>query len=149
MSSLSEQNNLGRYVAQRAFQLRMLIEGHFLRQNLSCSIRMVDGDFGDNSWLFEPGFAFHVNGAEFYLSIRGHISRFQSHNPQDIAQWIEGDVGLQTKMSDKDDIIAYEIGTSEEIIEQVLAICNSAALPYKSAQIDGFFQKRESIYPPR
>ena len=108
-------------------QLRMLIEGYFLSQGIPCSISVIDGDFGDNDWLFTPGFAVRAGGAEFYLTVRGHISRLQSYDPRDIARWIEDDVDLQTKMSNKDDIIAYRIGTPREIIDQVIRICNSAA----------------------
>jgi hypothetical protein len=128
MSIMSDQQ-MGQYVARRAFQLRVLIEGHFLQHGISCNVRVIDGDFGDNDWLFTPGFAFHTDSGEFYLTVRGHISRLQSHNPQDIARWIEDDVGLETKMSNKDDIIAYERGTSHEIITKVLELCDSAALP--------------------
>lgn len=120
---------MGQYVAARAFQLRMLIEGHFLNQGTSCTVNLIDGEFGDNDWLFTPGFTFCVGGATFHLTTRGHISRLKSDDPSDITRWIEGDAGLRTKMSNNDDIIAYENGTSKEIIDKVIGICNDAALP--------------------
>ena len=116
------------FVTQHAIQLRMLIEGHFLNQGIKLHIETIDGHFGDNDWLFSPGIAFRCGNDEFYLSARGHISRLQSKNPNDIARWIEDDVGIQAKLSNKDDIIAYPTGTSQSVIDQVLAICNSAAL---------------------
>ena len=118
---------IGQLIAARAMQLRMLIEGYFLNQGIPCSIRVIDGELGDNDWLFTPGYAFRAGGAEFYLTVRGHISRLQSYDPRDIARWIEDDVELQTTMSNKDDIIAYRVGTPREIIDQVIRICNSAA----------------------
>jgi len=120
---------MAQFVARRAMQLRMLIEGRFLNQGIELRVEMIDGHFGDNDWLFSPGFAFDCGSGKFYLSTRGHISRLQSKNPNDICRWIESDAHLQAKMSSKDDIIAYPTGTSQSIIDQVLDVCNSAALP--------------------
>ena len=117
------------FVTQRAIQLRMLIEGHFLNQGIKLHIETIDGHFGDNDWLFSPGIAFRCGNDVFYVSARGHISRLQSKNPNDIVRWIGDDVGIPAKLSNKDDIIAYPTGTSQGVIDQVLAICNSAALP--------------------
>ena len=119
---------LGQYVANRAMQLRLLIQGNFFRQGIELCIEVIDGHFGDNDWLFVPGFVFRCGNDVFYLSTRGHIARLQSYDPNDSMRWIESDVGLQARMSNKDDIIAYPTGTSQSIIDQVLAICNSAAL---------------------
>jgi len=124
----------GQYVSSRAMQLRGLIEGLFLRQGIKLQVEIIEGQFGENDWLFSPGFIFSGTIGVFYLSIRGHISRLLSDNPRDIARWIERDVGLQTKMSNKDDIIAYKIGMSMEIIDQVIDICNRALLPEERAE---------------
>ena len=121
---------IAQFLTQRCVQLRMLMEGHFLKQGLELKIWVLeDKDFGDNHWLFQPGYGFQCRKGTFYLSSRGHTSRFKSNNPLDIARWIENDVGLQTRMSYKDDIIAYQTGTPTELIDQVIDICNSAALP--------------------
>ena len=129
--SMTDQE-MGMYVARCAFQVRMLIEGHFLNQGVQLRIEVMDGYFNDENkdWLFAPGYAFHSGKGVFYLSLRGHISRLQSSNPYDIARWIESDAGLQAKLSKNDDIVAYETSTSKELIDQVLEICNSASLPH-------------------
>jgi hypothetical protein len=91
---------------------------------------LVDGHFKENDWLFTPGYIFIGGKGSFVLSLRGHISRFQSNNPIDIVRWIEQDEeDYQAILSEKDDIIAYKTSTPQETIYQVIAICNSAALP--------------------
>jgi len=120
---------IAKIVVRRGFQIRMLIEGHFLNQGIELKIWLIEGDFGDNDWLFQPGFGFQRGNDKFYLSFRGHTSRFMGNNPNDIVRWIEGDVGIQAKRSYKDDIIAYPAGTPLELVNQVVEICNSAALP--------------------
>ncbi|MGL6195865.1 MAG: tetratricopeptide repeat protein, partial [Thermoguttaceae bacterium] len=127
---MSEQE-IGNFLAHRSLQIRMLIEGMFLEQGIEVKIEVIDGHFGDNDWLFTSGYVFRCKSRndEFYLSMRGHIARIKSDNPRDIARWIEGDVGLQTKISNKADIIAYKTGTSQELINQVVNLCNTAVLP--------------------
>jgi len=106
-----------------------LILQHLSKQNIECNVRNFDGGYGDHDWLFEPSDIFSVGGAEFYVIMRAHISRLKGDNPRSIAKWIEKDAGLQVKMSNKDDIIAYGNGTSKEIIDQIFAICNHLMLP--------------------
>ena len=120
---------IAQVAAGRGVQLRMLVQTHCANRGLSFNVTVFDGQLGDNSWLFEPGYIFQCGGDTFVLSMRGHISRLMSKDPHDIARWIEGDTGLRTKISNRDDIIAYEAGTSVEIIDQILGICNSAAMP--------------------
>ena len=120
---------IAQFVARRAMQLRMLIEGYFLKQGVEFEIVMIDDRFGDNGWLFKPGYIFKCEKGEFYLSTRGHTSKFKSRDPSNIIGWIQDDVGIQARLSNKNDIIAYPAGTPKELIEQVLSICNSAAIP--------------------
>jgi len=126
---------IAQFISKRAFQLRILIEGHFLSQGLACNIEVIEGDFGDlgaNSWLFTPGYQF--SGGEigtFYLTVRGHISRLESHDPSEVAKWIMDDTDYTARLSQNGDIVAYRDGqAANAVIAQILAICNSADLPY-------------------
>ncbi len=66
---------------------------------------------------------------DFIVSARGHVARLNSHNPNDIICWIEKDVRIQAKLSERGDIVAYPISASREMIDQILAICNRAKFP--------------------
>ena len=92
---------------------------------------VFDGNLGEESWLFEQGWIFSDGNGRFFLSLRGHIL----DGAHDIARWIREDVGIQAKLSDKNDIVAYEIDTPEEVIKQVLSICNSAEEKAERAEI--------------
>ena len=121
---------IGNFTATRGIQLKLLIEGHFLGQNISCKSILFDGAFGDadKDWLFEPGYIFLIDDCRYILSLRDPISRLTSKDPNDIARWIMEDAGHVAVKSDNDDIIAFQRGASEEIIAQMLIICNSATL---------------------
>jgi hypothetical protein len=108
-NNMTSDNMIVQFLVKRGFQLRTLIAGHFLSQGIDLDIWVIDGAFGENEWLFSPGYGFRKkNGSDgFFLSTRGHTSRMQSHNPRDIVGWIQDDTRLIAVLSDKDDIIAY------------------------------------------
>ena len=66
------------------------------------------------------------------------IARLQSRSPHNIVRYI-GEMGLQVQTSYKDDIIAYQAGTSKELIDQVIEICNKTLLPGEAEE-----QKQEA-----
>jgi hypothetical protein len=127
---MANTTELGQFISARAIQLRTLLEGHFLTQGFSYQFSVYDGK-GEHDWLFIPGYEIEVENWRFILSLRGHMSRLMSSNPdaRDMVRWIEKDTDYYAVLSDKNDIIAYEISPPREIIDQVLAICNSAVLP--------------------
>ncbi|MDR0304917.1 MAG: hypothetical protein LBH98_09180 [Chitinispirillales bacterium] len=106
--------------------LQNLIEEYFLKQDSGyyCTFE-IDKRFGENSDLFFPGFVFRIKDDEFYISEYGYLLE----NPYEIASKIEENVGLQTRVSDKNDIVAYKIEASEEIVAKLIEICNSLVMP--------------------
>jgi hypothetical protein len=121
---------IGEFTTARSTKLMFLIVGHFAQEGIDCTWDVTDIRQQGREWLL--GFNYNIGRTHFYLSVRGHIARLKSSNPQNIARWIEDDDrSLSTKMSDHDDIIAYKPGMVDyNIIDTVLEICNSAVPPH-------------------
>jgi hypothetical protein len=123
---------IGEFVTARSTQLMFLIVGHFAKKGIDCTWDVTDIHQSHREWLL--GFNYKIKNRTtcFFLSVRGHIARLKSSSPSSIARYIEDDDrSLSTKISDHGDIIAYEPGSVDyNIIDTVLEICNSAALPH-------------------
>jgi len=129
----------------RFVQLRLALEGLFLEQGIQYKfIDIDDVDYRDDSNIdrIRPSEWFRVvltiivfdkktnERHIIYVTMHGHIARLKNQNPQGVVDRIESIFGdLYTKMSNKDDIIAYYRGTPSEIIELILGQCNAAAMP--------------------
>jgi len=123
-------------LTQRFIQLRLAIERYFLERGIQyefIDIDDVDNDdnietIRDSGW-FDLTLVCRINNNNIYVTLRGHISRLHSKDPRRVAGWIEDDLpGMHTTMSNYDDIIAYYSETPRNIIDQILRVCNSAAM---------------------
>jgi hypothetical protein len=124
--------NAVKYAVGRLIQLRMLIEGYFINQDIKYSIDVFEKNYNgycdEYGWL-SPGLIFLTGKGNFILTTRCVWGKLVSHNPNDTVRYMMEDVGLQGILSNNNDMIAYEAGARGEIIDKVLEICNSAKLP--------------------
>jgi hypothetical protein len=119
-------DNMEQFLINRYAKLKLSIEEHFRDKGESCVTKEIsETEMRGHKW-FEMAFACYVNNHTVYLTLRGHLSRSDTYN---ICERIKKDEPwLQTAVSSNFDIIAFRTGTPQDIISQILGVCNSVSM---------------------